>query len=55
MLCYRNVLAGALADGGSTGQTSVHLYTADRYKRYFLAIGDVGGISKGEGYNGVRP
>ena len=31
--------------GGIAGQTSVHSYTADWYKRYFLAIGGVGGIT----------
>ena len=37
-----------MAEGGVgiTGQTSVHLYTADWYKRFFLAMG-------GAGVNGV--
>ena len=35
-----------IARGGITGPTSIHLYRADLYKRYFLAIGGVC-------YNGV--
>ena len=41
MLCYRNVLAGALADGGwqgMTGQISVNLYRADWYKLLYIDI-----------------
>ena len=46
MLRYENVLVGTSAAGGITAQTSIHSYTADRYKRFHLSIGGDGGITR---------
>ena len=44
--CASQCIAGwQIAGGGITGQMSLHLYTADQYKRFFLAIDGVGSIT----------